>query len=221
MAIKALSNFSLPDLVAYGRERIVTRRILLLVVFIMGLTFIAEQPRTITDIAIRSLLVAVLIVQFRIWDDLADRDFDRRHHPERVLARIDCISPFWFLLGALGALAIVLLFVYQATAFQFGCYVMLLTLFALLYVGTRRIPSRHRFWRVQSVLLKYPAFVFLAVKSPSSAWMPVAAATAYLMLSAFEWYDDDLQQSSHFPSRAIVLLYTLLLLSISLQLGHD
>ena len=33
------------------------------------------------------LLALLLIAQFRLWDDLADREHDRRAHPERVLVR--------------------------------------------------------------------------------------------------------------------------------------
>jgi 4-hydroxybenzoate polyprenyltransferase len=33
------------------------------------------------------VMALLLLAQFRLWDDLADRESDRRHHPNRVLVR--------------------------------------------------------------------------------------------------------------------------------------
>ena len=39
-------------------------------------------------------LALLLIAQFRLWDDLADREVDRLAHPERVLVRAERIGPY-------------------------------------------------------------------------------------------------------------------------------
>jgi hypothetical protein len=41
-----------------------------------------------------STLALLLIAQFRLWDDLADREVDRVTHPARVLVRAERIGPY-------------------------------------------------------------------------------------------------------------------------------
>src|SRR5262245_28551160 len=57
-----------------------------------------------------SLLAVILVLfQFRLWDDLADRDYDVIHHPNRVLSQCDRASSFYGLVVAAGLTSSVLL----------------------------------------------------------------------------------------------------------------
>jgi SAM-dependent methyltransferase len=194
METKVLLNSTMADLLAYGRERIATRRIALLVAFIAGLVFFAEYPQGAMDVAVRLLLVMALIVQFRVWDDLEDRDYDQKHHPERVLSRIESNLSFLVLLGGLSVLVIGLLSTDGNSAARVGRYLMLLLLIGLVYRCVRWGALQRRFLRSQLVLLKYPVFVLLLLESPWSHWAVFVAATGYLALSVYEWHDDSERQ---------------------------
>jgi 4-hydroxybenzoate polyprenyltransferase len=47
-------------------------------------------------------LAFALVAQFRLWDDLVDRERDRRVHPQRVLARTRSAASFRRFAVALG-----------------------------------------------------------------------------------------------------------------------
>lgn len=124
-----------------------------------------------------------LVLQFRLWDDLADRNRDRIAHPERILAAADDVKPFvaavW-LLGGGNALGL---------AGSFGTTSCLG--FVLLNIATAAWYWRHRERGLTHVLvlhLKYPAFVLLLATAHVTA-LAIAAASAYAALVAFELLD--------------------------------
>jgi hypothetical protein len=108
------SSSPVAELVAYGSERIAKVRIALLVALVAGLGFAVERPQDIAAAAIRVALVALLVIQFRLWDDIADREHDRERYPERVLQRHQGrATPFLVLLGALTVPILALLFTFE------------------------------------------------------------------------------------------------------------
>src|ERR1700687_4591304 len=81
------SSSAVAELAAYGGERIAKAHIALAVLLVAALGFVAEAPARALEAATRLILAALLVAQFRLWDDLDDRAHDRVHHAERVLAR--------------------------------------------------------------------------------------------------------------------------------------
>jgi len=61
----------------------------------------AEAGPTAARLAGAAGLAALLLLQFRLWDDLEDRDRDRVAHPERVLV-LAPPAPFRRALAVLG-----------------------------------------------------------------------------------------------------------------------
>lgn len=134
------------------------------------------------------LLGIVLVVQFRLWDDLEDRNGDRATHPMRVLVNVRP-EPFRLLLAILTAAAITL------SAVQPEALVATLVMNAASWCAYRLV--RRRFspnaWRFGLLPVKYPGFVtvlalFLGDVIPVR--LAVAAATTYLCASGYELLDD-------------------------------
>jgi hypothetical protein len=135
------------------------------------------------------VLMAMLFVQFRLWDDLEDGQHDRVHHPERVLTHSP-VRPFHALLIALAI----------ASAALLARHELALTYWALLCAGLwsayravrPRLPDA--FWRYGVLLLKYPTFVVivaLACGPPIPARLVAAATVAYIGTALYEaWHHE-------------------------------
>ena len=64
------SSSAVAEIAAYGGERITRAHIALAVLLVAALGFIAEAPASALEAAARLTLAALLVVQFRLWDDL-------------------------------------------------------------------------------------------------------------------------------------------------------
>lgn len=182
------SSSAAADLVAYGRERIAGWRIAVLVMAIAALACVAEAPRGAADVLLRTILAALLVASFRIWDDLADRAYDSVHHPARVLVRSAAAGWFWALLAGLAAISACALAAFGG-ALSLPIYAGLIVLLAVVYHGPRQL-TRDRFIQTQLVLLKYPAFIALLTAQGFSGRTILAGAVGYLLMSVCEWRDD-------------------------------
>ena len=62
----------------------------------LGIAAAVRVARSGSDASwlVDTTLALLLIAQFRLWDDLADREVDRLAHPERVLVRAERIGPY-------------------------------------------------------------------------------------------------------------------------------
>ena len=169
------------EALAYGRERLASWRIGLLVLAVLGLAFLADAPGDGREAVWRTVLAGLLVVSFRIWDDLADRDHDRTHHPARVLNRPAAVGPVWVLLAGFGVLT-------AAVLGELGSVRSLVVLLAAVYQGLPRLTG-NRFLRTQLVLAKYPAFIFILGISGWTGRVVACAAAAYLLVSLHEWSD--------------------------------
>ena len=124
-------------------------------------------------------LIMLLMLQFRLWDDLEDREHDRTAHPERVVVRVDA-KPFWRAVAALAALTMALLAARGSHA-ALAEMALLNVFFCIAYRAIRpRVPDFA--WRFHILLLKYPAFVVLI------ATMNGAAPAERLTFAAFVIY---------------------------------
>jgi hypothetical protein len=143
----------------------------------------AEAPTFTTVLAcLRSLLLLTLLVfQFRLWDDLEDRERDRRSHPHRVLVRSNA-SPFRWLLAAVAVTGVAI-----AAATSRSVLAGVVSLNVLGIVAYRVIRPRvpEVVWRFPIVLAKYPAFVALtAMAIGGGSWSRLTLATLVVMTGA-------------------------------------
>jgi hypothetical protein len=159
------------------------------VLFVPAAVLIALAARAgdlpgLADVA-RALL---LLGQFRLWDDLADRERDRRAHPERLLVRAASAAPFAILCVLLGAINIAI--AAYVDGLMAAALLLLLNAAAVVWYTWR--PARRTAGGDLALLTKYPAFVLvLASGSPAlSSHVFLTAAFVYGGACAFEiWHD--------------------------------
>ena len=130
-------------------------------------------------------VTTLLLLQFRLWDDLEDRDRDRAAHPERVLARTSP-APFRRALVAIGLGNFVALAAAPSAAALTGLVVLDAAFFAAYRLRAR---ASDRVWRFGLLLAKYPSFVGLvaaAAGAPRTFRLALAMAAMYAAASLYE-----------------------------------
>lgn len=108
-----------------------------------------------------------LVLAFRIRDDLADREVDRKLHPGRITVAVDDLAPLRRIVYAALSLAVVLTAASPARA----AALTVLAVVTLLLFGWYRLRESVRPSRLVNaavVLLKYPAIAFVAAAAGSS-----------------------------------------------------
>ncbi len=143
---------------------------------------------TTSPLPITVLLGAILLLQFRLWDDLEDRSRDRRTHPTRVLVTAPD-EPFRRLLIMLTVAALV---VSTRRPGAFAATLMLNAAFWCAYRIVRPHVSGNS-WRFGLLLCKYPAFVgvmALVLGDVDPARLGMAATATYLCASGYELLHD-------------------------------
>jgi hypothetical protein len=184
----ALSAWWTNDLVGYVRTRLPPHIFVPLALFLWGAASVGRASRVPYEAI---ALAWTLVAQFRLWDDLADRDEDRARHPERVLARAASLRPFRGLVLALFLVNTAWLLLWSAPAVVL--FLALNAFFAAWYAGLRRAcPGRAG--RAHVVLLKYPAFVYTVAAPPDPVpedRLVAVAAMVYLTFCIHEVLHDD------------------------------
>jgi len=176
------------ELLDYARTRILRGRIVLLWLIVLCACLAAGPVGGAGRIVWLAGACALLIAQFRLWDDLEDVAHDSAHHPERTLVRSADRDRFHALLGV-SIIALVPLLGVFAGKFHAVVYLALVAGFGLLYRLVRALALR-RFVRSMLVLTKYPAFVLLLAGDPWRMWTVAVAMTLYLVLAVYEWRHD-------------------------------
>lgn len=119
-------------------------------------------------------------LQLRLWDDLADVDFDRRQHPHRVLPQSAHRDRFWQLLLLLVALNFT-----AALPFRPWPAITSLLLLHVILAAWYLWPSRHR--RIVAnyhvVLLKYPMLLLSLAMPLTDAPLPARGTAMAVALS--------------------------------------
>jgi 4-hydroxybenzoate polyprenyltransferase len=141
-------------------------------------------------LAWQAALATSLLLQFRLWDDLADRERDRRRHPGRVLVAARSLGPFHALHGAAAGAAVLLLATGPDPGRRLAVYGLLALALALWYgPGRRRWPQPVLGYHV--VLAKYPVFACLLGGGPAHP-VPrlLAILSLYLGLCVYEVLHD-------------------------------
>lgn len=176
------------ELLDYARTRILRGRIVLLWLIVLCACLVAGPLGGAGRIVWLAAACALLIAQFRLWDDLEDVAHDTAHHPERTLVRAADRDRYYAMLGVSIIVLMPLLAVF-AGKFQAMAYLALVVGFWLMYRVVRALAPR-RFVRSMLVLAKYPAFVLLLAGDPWRMWTVAVAMTLYLLLAVYEWRHD-------------------------------
>lgn len=173
---------------AYFRERFPLAVFGPVCLMLTAAAFWSVTSVAVLRLAVALLLGIVLVVQFRLWDDLEDRTRDRATHPARVLVNAPA-EPFRLLLLALTAIGIAL------SASQQAALASVLALNAAGWCAYRLVRRRlsSNGWRFGLLPLKYPGFiavmaVFLGDVFPLR--LAAAMATTYMCASGYELLHD-------------------------------
>jgi hypothetical protein len=131
----------------------------------------------------------LLLAQFRLWDDLADRPADTIRHPERVLVNAPSADPFVRRCVALAFVNTALSVVRDESGISVLVLGILHAALGAWYLhrSGRSLPGD------QLRLAKYPAFVLIVAGArlmESPAVVTLSAAAIYLVALAYEaWHD--------------------------------
>lgn len=157
----------------YLDERILKMRVgMMWLLLLVGLLFTAAEP--LSDLPWLALASALFILAFRLWDDLADLEYDREHHRQRCMVQSAQLQSFvaalWLMITVLTAL--LSHFVGGVRSLVF------LTLVVATFATYRAVKSRPL--RTSLVLAKYPAFILLLADAPGDSVVVIAALGVYL-----------------------------------------
>lgn len=130
-----------------------------LTMFLCAAALATGWPAAASSWMLNIVLATLLVMQFRLWDDLSDVDSDRSFFPQRVLCQAKSLVGFRIVLGLVFAVNVILLAAYKSE-------LALITFLVLnfLVLAWYSVHVQMRFSSVFSptiVLLKYPVFVYL------------------------------------------------------------
>ncbi len=212
MSSKSFAN----DLRTYVATRIASVRIGLLWLGVTASVLATSSWPNMTHAATTAILAVLLIVQFRLWDDLADRWHDAHYHSQRVLIGTVHGHKFVLLCLALALPIVWALWVWRNPARLLG-YAALCAAVGMLYIASTQWP---RIVRGHLVLLKYPVFVWLGAINPQAYRSVMVGIALWLVLALVDMRDD---RSMRFDSQwrwiAGIELAALLVLAV-LVLQH-
>lgn len=180
-----LSASCASDFAAWLVERVATKRIAALWALLVATAWAVSPATPAWTVAVP---MALLVVQFRLWDDLAEREHDAARHPGRVMVRTAHAACFAAVVAVLAVVVAVLLLVMRGAGSAFLTYGVLLA-GAVLFYQESAVAIRHR-GRAYAVLLKYPVFVLLCAGSAAPLRTAGAAVAMFGALAAFETLDD-------------------------------
>jgi len=148
----------------------------------------AFHPIDFTRAAVTAL---VLMLAFRVWDDLKDRSRDAREHPRRVTVVAESIGPLVAFGMALALLGVLIITIGPRPVARLGAVAAAALLLGAWYRLRRASASRVVNGHV--VLLKYPLLAFAASAAPPSL---ATLASLYLVLCVYEIIDDPALRAS-------------------------
>lgn len=181
-----MSSFFSRDLWAYRKTRF-PAWLAILLPLVLVVAALREKALQFGQLAIAFTMALLLVLEFRLWDDLCDVELDRISHPERVLCRVTTLQPVWALCGLLMAINVGCAWLargWWAAATLAGLHGLLAAWYGCRGRSHRPVSHYH------VVLLKYPVFVWiLGGIRPADAFDPrlfLSAALVYLGLCLYE-----------------------------------
>lgn len=173
------------DLAAYVSSRLAIARIALLWLVLSACAVLLSPALSFTSAIFSIALMAILITQFRLWDDLVDRNVDAVNHPQRTLVNTPHIQRFTYLCGGLCVPAVTALSYFDKI--HGLVYGVLLVAMAISYAATSAWP---RLIRAHLVLLKYPVFIWLCAWNANPMQSLRYGMPVYLALCVYEITSD-------------------------------
>lgn len=159
-------------------------------IFVVGTVAVGATITPLT--AAESIgLVFALVLVFRVWDDIADREEDRVRAPQRVVARAESVAPLLGLMAALACASVALLVIRE----RHSDLVLLAVLAVALatWYATRARLGAGPLVNAHVLLLKYPLIALIATPTATRSHLAptIAALSAlYLGLCVREMLDD-------------------------------
>jgi 4-hydroxybenzoate polyprenyltransferase len=186
-----LSSSLSRDLLEYAKTRF-PAWLAALLPLVLVLAALRGRVSFSAEFAIAFTMALLLVLEFRLWDDLCDVNRDRRVHPERVLCRSASLRPFWGLALVLMALNFGLAALVRgrwAAAVLLGLHVLLAA-----WYGWRGPANGRPILNYHVVLLKYPVIVWMlgaiAAADINDPPLWISAAMVYLALCIYEVVHD-------------------------------
>ena len=146
---------------------------------------LSRPPLGARVVAQACVTIALLVLQFRLWDDLEDRDRDRVAHPERVLVR-SRPAPFWRVLAGL-AIGNVILASFWSPGAAAGLAILNLAFWAAYRQMRPRVSDRA--WCFILLPAKYPAFVWITAGTIGSPVSERVLPGLMFMWACAYWYE--------------------------------
>lgn len=162
-----------------------------LAVFLWAASAIGAQAIPWQRLAAAVLTSLLLLFQFRVWDDLADRNRDAVEHPDRVLPASAHVGKYRSLVIAVAIVNTVLVTL-LATPLH-ATALLLANLVFLIWYGWLREHVERRLLQSHAVLLKYPAFVFVLsgfVAVRSAIYLGASMLITYFAICIYEIVHD-------------------------------
>lgn len=146
---------------------------------------------TVVGFALAALASFVLVLSFRVWDDVEDGAYDAARHPSRITVIVRTAAPLRRLACALFVLGASLILATPNAALRLCVLCVSALLLAVWYRA--RSPSQRGLANAHVVLLKYPVIAFAAAPVTPSL---TALAALYLGLCVHEVaHDPSLRES--------------------------
>ena len=194
----------------YLGTRLPMRELVPLAVFLGAAGLGATAPAQVSSSIMAVILAMTLILQFRIWDDIADRDQDRVNHPGRVISIAKNINPVITFSGILFSINGLVLVWLHSSALKPMVY-LALCIFILAWYRFRPVRFATSLLNSYLVLLKYPVIVWLIVATTTAPdRILYCLLSVYLIFLIFEVLDD--RELQHFPGARLSLISNTLLL---------
>jgi 4-hydroxybenzoate polyprenyltransferase len=187
---------SAPELlVAYLRQRIRVRAFVPLALLLAIASWwlvpsAAFQSATFFESATQAF---VLILAFRVWDDLEDRNADRARHPERVMALSGRTAPFIALVASLIVVGVMWLLQSPEPLLRVVAIAIAACGLSIWY-ATRRLEKWNRVAGGHIVLAKYPLIAYAVAPTLPPASMLARTVLIlgglYVLICIYEYVDD-------------------------------
>ena len=174
-------------LVAYARERLTPGRLLPAGLLVLVSGAIGRGWSGLEALAADTAAAFGLVVSFRVWDDLMDRERDRVAHPDRVLVRAGSTSPLWTAAAVMAAGAAAVLWATRGVS-----SVMFLAAYTLVLASAYAAAGPRTAARDRILLLKYAVFTLALIGLPAAATTRglLSAAAAFVAACIYEHLHD-------------------------------
>jgi hypothetical protein len=139
------------------------------------------------DATEHAVIALALVVSFRMWDDLMDRERDRVKHPDRVLVRASSPAPVRVVSWIVGLAALASVDRLRGTTSSAFLVAYIAVLAAAYAMRGPRSAAGDRI-----LLLKYGVFTLALIGLPGAldARGLLSAAAAFAVACAYEWWHD-------------------------------